>query len=68
MLVQMSNQPITWQRLNAFRHVDNRQDDLLKFKASAWARKLTLVTLIVVVAARWAGLSISETADLLFIA
>lgn len=49
--MKITNQA-TWQKLSAFRHV--HKDDLLKFK-QIWK----------VVAARWATLRTSETADIL---
>ncbi len=63
----MSNQPITGQQLNAFRHRCD-EDDLLKFKPSIRMGKkedLSDFERGMVVCARWAGLSISKTADLL---
>ena len=57
-----------WQQLNAFRHVDMVQDDLLKFKPSIRMGKkddLSDFEHDMVVGARRVGLSISDTADLL---
>ncbi len=66
MVTQIANQPITWQQLNAFRHLDvvkttqvqtehqnGKKGDLSDFEHE------------MVVGARWVGLSISKTADLL---
>ena len=58
--MQSSNQPITWQQLNAFGHVDG-QDHLLKFKRSTGMEKkgdLSTFELGMVVGARVADLII----------
>ena len=64
--IHVSNQPITWQQLDAFRHVD--MVDLLKFKPSIRMGKkgdLSDFEHGMVVGAKRAGPSISETADIL---
>ncbi len=62
-VTQITYQPITWQKLNAFRHLDAE-----KFKPSIRMGKkgdLSDFECGMVVGARRAGLSISKTADLL---
>ncbi len=67
LVTQIDNQPITWQQLNAFRHLD-----VVKMtcgssnRASEWGRKMDLSDFEcgVVVGGR-RDLSISKTADLL---
>ncbi len=61
LVTKIANQPITWQKRNAFRC---GEDDLLKFKLSIRIVKKRDLSGIVVDARR-AGLSISETAYLL---
>ncbi len=67
LVTQIANQPITWQQLNALRHLDVVRR-LLKFKPSIRMGKkgdLSDFEHGMVVGARRAGLSISKTADLL---
>lgn len=64
--MHISNQLITWQQLNPFRHVDMVKDNLLKFKPSIrMGKKCDLSDFEhgIAVGARLAGLSISEAAD-----
>ncbi len=68
MVTQIANQPITWQQLNAFRHLDVVKTTCWSSnRASEWGRKGDLSDFErgMVVGARRAGLSISKTADLL---
>ncbi len=68
LVTQIANQPITWQQLNAFRHLDVVKTTCWSSnRASEWGRKGDLSNFErgMVVGARRAGLSISKTADLL---
>ncbi len=65
LVTQIANQPITWQQLDAFRC---GEEGLLKFKPSIRMGKkgdLSDFERGMVVGARWAGMSISKTANLL---
>ncbi len=65
----MANQPITWQQLNAFRHLDVVKTTCRSSnRASEWGRKRYLSDFEcgMVVGATRAGLNISKTADLLW--
>ncbi len=68
-VTQNANQPITWQQLNAFRHLDVVKTTCWSSnRASEWRRKGDLVTLNVewVVGCQTGlGLIISKTVDLL---
>lgn len=61
----MSNQPITWQRLNELRCIKYVKKNLMKMKASIRMKKIPLTLNEVVGARRAAGLSVSQTANLL---
>ncbi len=68
LVTQIDNQPITWQQLNAFRHQDAvKMTFWSSNRASEWGKKGALSDFEcgMFVCARRAGLSISETADLL---
>ncbi len=69
LVTQIANQPITWQQLNAFRHLDVvKKTCWSSNRASEWGRKGDLSDFErgMIVGARRAGRSISKTADLGF--
>jgi len=66
--IHIANQPIKWQQLIAFRHLDVVKTTCWSSnRASEWGNKRDLSDFErgMVVGARRAGLSISKTADLL---
>ncbi len=64
MVTQIANQPITWQQLNACRHLDVVKTTQTEHQ-NGEERDLSDFERGMVVGARRADLSISETADLL---